>query len=217
MRILSLLFVAVLFSLTGRSVSAALVLGYEVADAVSLTGTGAGSVTAANLIRGGGLTQLPGGTDYNSGNWSTGSFLEFGFTSTQNWDLTSLRFEIATQGAQAPATYTLQASIGGAAFSSFGASQTWNLSSDGFVPNFDLTSIQNVNDVNFRLLATDAVASPTSDVASQVRLIDNGNDFGFGANANFVIEGTVSAVPEPSSAIMLLACSAGLAFGRRRR
>ena len=71
------------------------------------------------------------------------------------------------------------------------------------------------DDLTVSDLLTLPVPDGTSTVALQIRMVQDGGDDFLGFD-NFVVEGTVGSVPEPSSAL-LVAITSGLSLVRRRR
>ena len=200
--ILRLLLVAAVTSVLTSASQAAIVLDYisipstaNATIAPNTTGTG---VTGANLMTGGGLTANNGST-YNWRAWdgtdvatalAAGDFFEWGFTSTSAYNLDDLDIRYDRSG-NGPQDVDIQLSINGGAFTSI-HSATGISPGGNTVADIDLTSFDDVTSATFRLFAFNATnGNGTFDVENAF----NG--------AAIVVNGTLSAVPEPASLVMV--------------
>ncbi|HBE70787.1 MAG TPA: hypothetical protein DDW52_21795 [Planctomycetaceae bacterium] len=191
---------------------AGLVVGYDVLGGSELSAVNGSNVTGVNLTRGGGATDAGGGSDFATANWTTSSYLQFGFTSTVAYDLTNVRFSISGDaGVPAPNNFKLQVAVNGGAFSDLAPSLVFDVSSNSDVAFTNVSSLTNVDDVLFRLVSETAPVS-----GGEIRLFDvpEGSLDPANPTLDFIVEGV--AVPEPSSGLLLVAFGAGLSWHRRR-
>lgn len=182
------------------------IVGYDAADTVFLTPINGPGVSGTNLIRAD-LNQVGGGgNDFNSSGWSsnpTNSYLEFGFTSTTQWNLDSLLLR-GLRSDSGPPGLTVYASINGGAFS---AIDTESIGTSAATVTFDLASLDSVDSAIFRLFSTLPSGTGT------LRISEGGNLLG--TSGDLVLTGV--AVPEPASAAFLASLLlAGMARTRFR-
>jgi hypothetical protein len=93
--------------------------GYAGTEAVVTPTQMATDVTADDISRSTGLVPNAGANNYNSANWSLGQYVQLGFTTTGEWDVTSLL--LATRSsATGPGFMDVNASVDGGAFTQIG-------------------------------------------------------------------------------------------------
>jgi hypothetical protein len=176
-------------SVQGR---ADVIVAYDAADTSVLNSINGLGVTGTDLTRVG-LNQVGGGgNDFNSSGWSsdaTNSFLQFGFTSSNNWNLNSLLF-YGLRSDTGPTSLTIYASVNGGAFAEI---DTQNIGAALSAVTFDLNSLNNVDFATFRLFDTNMNATGT------LRISEGGNFLG--TSGDLVLTGV--AVPEPASATFI--------------
>ena len=176
-------------SVQGR---ADVIVAYDAADTSVLNSINGLGVTGTDLTRVG-LNQVGGGgNDFNSSGWSsdaTNSFLQFGFTSSNNWNLNSLLF-YGLRSDTGPTSLTIYASVNGGAFAEI---DTQNIGAALSAVTFDLNSLNNVDFATFRLFDT------TMNAIGTLRISEGGNFLG--TSGDLVLTGV--AVPEPASATFI--------------
>lgn len=203
-RALTLVFALCLVSPLSTQASAGLVIGYDIVQGDSLSAINGPGVTGLDLTRGGGATNADGGSDFASGNWDSNAYLQFGFSSTLPFDLTSLQFDLSANGTldNFRVEYSLDNfATSGTAAGPFGV---------GLV-NADLTTISDLSGVTaatFRIFSGAGVGDTVI-----INDLDPG-PFSGNANIDFVLEGT--AVPEPTSGLLVAVLGTGIALRRRR-
>jgi len=174
--------------------------GYLGTEAVVTPTQMAAGVTADDIIRSSLLVGNAGAGNYNSAGWNNaGQYVQLGFTTTSEWDVTSLL--LATRSsATGPGLMDVNASVDGGAFVTVaqinqapGANYIDQLLPLNLLVNSSLV-IQFTPDNN-----TDAAGTGTIGVNGTWRIGDYENSSG--AFSPITLSG--SAVPEPSSIIVL--------------
>jgi hypothetical protein len=214
--LVSVFALCVLYDGSSRVLYAALVVDYaSSASAGSLGASGTGtSVSGLSLSRGTGLTAT-GGSTYGATEWTSAGtadandYFQWGFTSTQPYDLTNL--EIAFRSSKAsgannggPNSADFQISVNGGSFVSFATLTGFQDSTQ--VSTISLSSFTNVSSATFRLYGLSAEnSSGVLDIVNSL----SGNTRGI------VVNGTLSAIPEPAAFLLggLICGIVGVAFG----
>ncbi|MCA9152607.1 MAG: hypothetical protein KDA92_25060 [Planctomycetales bacterium] len=180
---------------------AELILAYDSSN--SATGAVASEwwpgVVTMPLVRGEGLSPGTGGT-FNSSGWTEEptDYLEWGWSSSQPINLSDLdlRYDRSSSG---PAVVDIQLSVNGGAFQSIFHDSDVNVSGeDNF--DIDLSAFTSVSSAAFRLFGTGA--------SSGAGTFDIEPLSGVSPARGIVVNGSVAAVPEPSSFVL-----ASLAIG----
>ncbi|MFN3193052.1 MAG: hypothetical protein ACE361_21255 [Aureliella sp.] len=210
-----------------------IVIGYEAADVDNLpASTSASGVTANDVTRGSGVEKAGGSSDssYNTNSWDDGGsdtndlaeatsqneYLEWGFTSTQSWNLTSVGIA-NRRTSSGPSDMALFANVNGAGFNLSNppiddidiSGNTNSSSSNPGATNTISLSFTDVTSIVFRLYAYGATGSTGS-----LRLVDRSDN----SNLAIQVSGNLAAVPEPSGSALLAGCFAvGLVVRHWRR
>ncbi len=160
-------------------------------------------VTPLQLSRGAGVTPNPGIT-FNSNNWSTvnvvnlssNKYIQWGWSaSSQALDLTSMTMQY-DRSSTGPAQLTIAVSINGGGFQSIFTDTSVSPGDD--TNTISLTSFRSVNSATFRLFGFDAsAAGGTLDIERFTTAPD--------PSRGIVVRGDITAVPEPSSFILMTA------------
>ncbi|MGE0378885.1 MAG: PEP-CTERM sorting domain-containing protein, partial [Planctomycetaceae bacterium] len=181
-----------------RSASGDIVVDYVAANSSSIAPTTQGAgVTGSNLTGASGLIFAGNGFEWSG--WETNSlanaitaneYLEWGFTSTQTYDLSDLDIRYDALG-NGPENLAIQASINGGGFQTIYTDDA--VATGGFdAANIDLSSFASVTSAVFRLFAWNA------NNANGRLNVENSTSFG---NAAIVVNGV--AIPEPASLVMM--------------
>jgi len=208
---------AAAISLFAGAASAATIVAYDtVNSAGNIAGEELGTgVTANDLTRGAGLVFNSAGGDYNSRNWTQGGdlataianedFLEWGFTSTLGYDLTSmsLHYDRSTTGAM---DIAILASINGGAFTSIFTDSSISASGETNILSLMAT---NVTSAVFRLAGWSAT-NPLGTFDIETNEVGPGNAYGL------VIEGNLTPVPLPTGLALMLTAFGAFGVARRR-
>jgi hypothetical protein len=215
-----LLCVAILMA-TLSSANADIITGYNLAGATGDQAFTAATIEATNvsgldLTRGPGLTATAAGNSFSASGWNAGEYFSFGFTVDSGFFVELANLEIGTRSSSTgPGTMGLFSSV-----DNFGTAITTISQASGgnFVnSSIDLTALGQLSGtVEFRLamIGTGAANGGTVAGTGTFRVT---NYFAGGDQGSFRFNGSVSAVPEPTSAgLLALTGVAGLAFRRRR-
>lgn len=170
-------------------------------------------VTAKDLNHGAGVNRLL--TNYQTNNYRESNltdaiadddYVTFGFQSVDKYDLTNVTFQARSRN-RGPQNLVVMASVDNAAFQQVGAQQF--LASFVRTQTVDLSSLSGVDDVELRFYLW---GEGTSSFTPYFHLSGDG---ALGTDM-IVVNGDLSAVPEPSSCLLLLLISSGLVLRRRR-
>ncbi|TWU41684.1 hypothetical protein Poly51_63910 [Rubripirellula tenax] len=174
----------------------------------SSTGTG---VTGLDLARGPGIdaTTFSNGF-YAASQWTTSSsldlddYFQWGFTSTNAFDLTTLDLAYS-RDSNGPKQIDVQFSTDGVSFSSvFDDASVVDFGEAN--RNIDISAFTNVTSGTFRLYGFDA-----AETFGKFALLDV-----LGGGNSIIVNGNLTAVPEPSSLLLVATCGSLFAFRRRR-
>ena len=198
-----------------------LVVGYDAADPgipSSLSPINGMNVSGGMLSRGAGLDyQSGGGVDFNSSKWTNDpnnpdltDALLFSFSSTTAYDLTTLQIR-GRSSSDGPITFRLQVDVGQVnVFTTVGSDFVLTQDTDTNLL-FDLSSLTGVSSAAFRLLGFNA---DNSGNPSQFRILDLGDYIG---QADLAVNGTLTAVPEPSAILCGALVCGVIAIGVAKR
>lgn len=182
------------------------------------------NATGLDLTRSTGLSGTAGQNSMNSNNWSVGQFYSFGFTVESGYfaDLTSL--EIGTSASNTgPRFFELYSSVDNFTNSLAQIAHGDGTTNFSFVnSSIDLSSLTGLTGlVEFRLrVDEDLRANVTGTNPSTIANTGTAritNYFSGGDTGGFRINGTISAVPEPTSLALLGVVSLGGLAARRFR
>jgi hypothetical protein len=210
-----------LLALATSICNADIITGYNLAGQPGTQASNSPTIVAANvtglsLLRGPGLTGSAGTNSMSATNWDVGDYFSFGFTVSSGYFAELTNLEIGTRSSSTgPGTMGLFSSLNG--FSS--AVTTISQAPGGNFVNsvIDLTSLGQLSGtVEFRLAMVNTTSASGGTVgaggAFRVTNYFVGTDQG-----SFRFNGSVTAVPEPSTVgLLALTGVAGLAFRRRR-
>jgi hypothetical protein len=216
-----LLCVAILMA-TLSSANADIITGYNLAgapgdQAFNTASQQATNVSGLNLTRGPGLTGVVTANSMNASGWNVGEYFSFGFTVDSGYFVELQNLQIGTRSSgTGPGSMGLFSSL-----DNFGTAITTINQSPGsnFVnSSIDLSSLGQLNGmVEFRLVMLNTTSANGGTVGGGgtfrvTNYFENSIDQG-----SFRFNGSVSAVPEPTSAgLLALTGIVGLAFRRRR-
>jgi hypothetical protein len=170
-------------------------------------------VTGFDLSRGAGITQNVSGFTYNSKGWTENNladamaaddFLQFGFTSVNSYNLSSLDIRYDRSGT-GPMQIDLWASADGGAFSSIYTDASIGLNGEN--NTIDLSAFAGVSSLTFQLFGWSAGNQGTFDIE---------NAASFGGNG-IRINGALAPVPLPAGLPMLLGALGLMGYLRRRK
>ena len=145
---------------------------------------------------------------FSSNTWATGDYYQFSFATT-GFNALSISFD-QTRSGTGPDAFKVAYSVdGGANFVDQTTYTVGVVTWNGTTPNAASTFTFNLS----------GVSALNDQPAAIVRLISTVTPSAGGTNRvdNFIVSGTVSAVPEPGTWAMLLAGVAGVGFIARRR
>jgi hypothetical protein len=174
----------------------------------------AAGVTGLDLSRGSGIVQNVAGLTYNSKGWTEADltaalgdndYLEFGFSSANTYDMTSLDIRYDRSGT-GPMQIELFASTDGALYSSIFSDPSVGV--NGEVNTIDLSSFAGVMGLTFHLFGWGAGNSGTFDIE---------NAASFGGNGIRINGTQVAAVPLPAGLPLLAVALGMIGLVRRTR
>jgi len=219
-----LAFVVLAFFVSSSSTGTAALVSYNLAGQPGTQVSNAPAFVAANLI-GSDLTRsgavaAAGVNSMNSNNWSVGDYYSFGFTVNPNYfaDLTTL--EIGTSASNTgPRFFELYSSVDGFGTSLATIAHGNGSSNFGFVNSVvDLSTLTGLTgNVEFRLVVDQDLRVNADNTIATTGTARITNYFSSGDTGGFRINGTVTAVPEPSSMALLSVAGVGSLAARRFR
>jgi hypothetical protein len=163
-----------------------------------------------NLVRGPGLTNPGGASDFLTTNWTNEStdYIEFGFSTSDGFDVILSSLEFRTSRSEVPSFpgppfLDVRVSIDGGAFQSIQVVSVFPAPTNQFV---DLSTLPVASTATFRIFG--AGASLADGV---LRFEDDGN---FVGSADVVINGALTVVPEASSFLFGGVIAGAMGLGR---